>query len=272
MAIQIYEHETYKDFLRAWIQSQPAKGRGELRRMAQHLRVHPTLMSHILSGPKDLSAEQSFELTQYLQLSEPETRYFLCLVQHSKAGTKNLKKHLETDLKKMRVLSQDLSSKFENKVEMTEQEKGEFYSNWYYAAIHLASDLPHGGTVENIAAILALPKKLVKDKVEFLLRTGLCKIKDGEIRVGPAWTHIDARSTYVASHHRNWRLKAIERFHDISESELVVTAPVALSRNDALEFRKRILQLIDELKKTVSKSSSEEIMTFNLDWVRLSKS
>lgn len=269
--VHIFEYEDYKVFLKAWIKFQPSDGRGELRRMAQHLRVHPTLMSHIVNGPKDLSAEQAYELTLYLQLSEQETDYFIQLVQYSKAGTKNLQKHLDTKLKGMRRLSQDLVSKFENKIEMTDAQKGEFYSNWYYSAIHLATDLPDGGAVDSIAKALSLPKRMVKEKLDFLLRSGLCEVRDGRFRLGTAWTHVDARSPYVGTHHRNWRLKAMERHQDLSESELAATAQVSLSRKDSIEIRKKIVALIEDMKQIVTRSKADEIMALNVDWVRISQ-
>ena len=135
--------------------------------MAIHLRVHPTLLSHIVNGPKDLSAEQSLDLTQYLNLSNHAAEYFFYLVQYSKAGTKNLQQHLQKKMNSLRKMSCDLSSKFENKIEMTDADRGEFYSNWYYSAVHLATDLPKGNTVEGIAETLSLPRRLVKEKMEF---------------------------------------------------------------------------------------------------------
>lgn len=269
--VQIFEFPEYKSFLREWIKSQPSQGRGELRRMAQHLRVHPTLMSHITKGPKDLSAEQAFEMSGYLSLSETEREYFLCLVQHAKAGTKNLQRHLESKLEDMRRKSQDLSSKFENKIEMTNAEKGEFYSNWQYAAIHLAIDLPKGATVEGIADALALPQQLVAEKIKFLARCGLCEIHSGKIRFGTPWTHVDAKSPFVGNHHRNWRLKAMERHPNLSDSELAVSAPVVLSKKDAQVFRKKLITLIEDLKEIVTESKSEVIMNFNLDWIKISE-
>ena len=50
-----------------------------------------------------------------------------------------------------------------------------------------------------------------------------------------------------------------------------MTAPVALSSKGAKEFRKRAVALIDDLKTLVNKSKPEELMVFNLDWVRFGR-
>ena len=58
--------------------------------MAQHLRVHPTLMSQIVNGTKEMSFEQAYELNGYLQLSGRELEFFLCFpVQHARAEQKS---------------------------------------------------------------------------------------------------------------------------------------------------------------------------------------
>ena len=62
----------------------------------------------------------------------------------------------------------------------------------------------------------------------------------------------------------------MERYQDLSDRELVVTAPVVLSKADVLEFRKKIVLLIEDLKEIVTQSKSEEIMTLNIDWTRAS--
>jgi hypothetical protein len=51
-------------------------------------------------------------------------------------------------------------------------------------------------------------------------------------------THIEDSSPLVARHHRNWRIKAMER-HPVMKpkTELAYTAPMTLAESDVLKIR-----------------------------------
>ncbi len=91
----IFGYQDYKSFLLERIHNLPKKGRGEMQRMAYFLNVHPTLISQILRGPRDLSPEQALEFSQYFGLTRSETEYFLTLVEIERAGSLRLKSFLE---------------------------------------------------------------------------------------------------------------------------------------------------------------------------------
>lgn len=69
----------------------PRRGRGELTKIAAALRVHPTFISQVFRGPRELSLEQAALLAYHLQLSEPEREFFIDLVGLSRAGNDPLK-------------------------------------------------------------------------------------------------------------------------------------------------------------------------------------
>ncbi len=91
----IFEYNDYKLFVRNRIREMARAGRGQYQKMALHLRVHPTLVSQIFRGVRDLTPEQASEVAVFLELSEPESQYFLTLVQISRAGNQRLRELLE---------------------------------------------------------------------------------------------------------------------------------------------------------------------------------
>ena len=64
----IFDYDEYSTFLRAWIESQPRKGRGWARKLALHLKVHPTLISQVLQSKKDLTVEQAQKTAELMGL------------------------------------------------------------------------------------------------------------------------------------------------------------------------------------------------------------
>ena len=95
----------YKLYLTDYIKSLPNEGRGELGRMAKHINANPTLLTLVLKGERDLTVEQAFDLSNYLNLSESEGEYFYWMVQHQRAGHFRYKHFAK---KKMEILSRDM--------------------------------------------------------------------------------------------------------------------------------------------------------------------
>lgn len=94
---QIAAFEDYKAFVNLWIETQgKPNSRGQFRRMAGHLRVHPSLLTLIFRGSRDLTPEQAADLAQYLGLSEWESEYFLVLVEKARAGRETLRGIVES--------------------------------------------------------------------------------------------------------------------------------------------------------------------------------
>jgi hypothetical protein len=99
--MSVFEFDNYRKFVRHAISTTPALGRGSVKKMATALRVHPSLISQVLSGSKDFTSEQANDIASFLNLNELETEYFLCLVDIERAGTSRLKTFLQNKLMRL---------------------------------------------------------------------------------------------------------------------------------------------------------------------------
>lgn len=99
--MKIFEFQNYKAFIRSMITNHPDLGHGSIKKMAAALRVHPSLISQVLNGIKDLTSEQANDIAGFFCLSELETEYFLCLVDIERAGTTRLKVFHQSRLRRL---------------------------------------------------------------------------------------------------------------------------------------------------------------------------
>lgn len=226
-------------------------------------------MSYIVNDQRDLSEEQAVELVEFLGLTEIESEYFLALVQFERAGTKKLEKLYLKKLEEIR----NRASKVKNRVpvhqELDEKAKALFYSNWYYSGIRLLTSIEGQDNIKTIADTLGLPVSRVREVMEFLLAHGLCIEKDNQLQMGPRRTHVDASSPLVASHHRNWRMKALEKMNSTNDQELFFTGPMILSEETFQELKMMALEFIAAKTKKVDPSPSEILACLNIDLFRI---
>lgn len=266
----IYEFESYKDYVRKWISSQPKAGRGELSKMARFLGVHSTMMSHVFKRHAHLSEEQACELCEYLGLDHDETSFFLQLVQLEKAGSEKLKAVLRTEVKKQKEKWLTVSSQVKPDKELSDEKKAIFYSSWHYSAVRLLSNLPKSNTLHSLKQQLGLPLNTLNKMLRFLTDAGIIEETDGKFRTLLSKIHVSSTSPFIWKHHQNWRVKAMERYQQISDDELFFTSPLTINSRDIAEVKKKILKLIQEVSQTVEKSDPDTLCCLNIDWVKLS--
>lgn len=267
----IFDFRDYRSYLKSYIRSLPKSGFGEAKKMAAHLSVSSTFISHVLSESKSLSAEQSTLLSEYLGHSELEAEYFYYLVQLDRAGNPALKKFCQKKLAEIKSKSLQLNKRLNFKKDFSEEQKSIFYSNPLYSAIHLfTSTKKNGVTIEEIQARFDIDRIKAIELMKFLKEANLCEQVDSHYKMGTQSTHIGANSPHLIKHHTNWRLRSIQAAENLLSEELMYTVNVSLSKKDFELLREEMVQFIDKFLKTVYPSPAEEIACFNVDffWIR----
>jgi uncharacterized protein (TIGR02147 family) len=265
----IFEFDDYKKYLKERLRQMPKSGRGEIQKIAEHLRMHSTRLSHVFQGDDHLSLEQGIGLTRYLGFNELESDYFMALLQYAKAGSEELRAHFNHKKKQLKERASQLVERLPADRKLTESEKAIFYSNWFYSAIRLACSLPMRQNIDTLAERFSIPKDKAAAALEFLLSCGLC-VEDpsGKIKAGPKSTHLDGRSPLVSRLHANWRIKAMERHPVLSDAELAFTSPMSIEEKDVAAIRENLVQMIEKACTYADTRKADTLYCLNVDWFR----
>lgn len=268
--MSLFEKSDYRSYLRSYLKGLPKNGRGELSKIAVHLRTNSTLLSQVLSGTRNFSAEQTLELSRYLGHSPLETDYFSLLVQIEKAGTHALREHLQAKLGELKGEALKLSKRIAHEKALTDQEKAVFYSSWVYSAVHLATSLKDAGvSPEIIAEKLSLGRSKVLEVLQFLVRAGLVLEKQGLYRMGVKSTFVARGSPHLLRHHSSWRVQAIARSEELREEELMYSGQLSLSVADFQRLREMLADFLGKANEIVRDSPAEELAALNIDLFRI---
>jgi len=267
--ISIFEFDNYRKFLQKYLSEMPNKGYGQLSQIARFLGVHTTLVSQILKGHKSLTTDQAAAASDFFCLNELESDYFVLLVQFDRAGNTAAKNLYKRQINKLKVQSQNLSKRIPFEGRLSDYRRAIFYSDWAYSAVRQSLAIPGITDVKSIADYLDLPKKKIQNILDFLLRTGLCKNVNGQIKIGPSSTHIESDSPLVRVHHTNWRQQAIQSFNKAAQENLHYTSPLTISIKDSDLVKEKIIQFIEQVNAIVDPSPSEVMYCLNIDWFKL---
>lgn len=268
-AVTIFDFDDYKAFVRDYVQQLPHRGRGQYRRMAQHMRVHTTLLSHVFRGSKDLTPEQACALASFLELQELDADFLLALVERNRAGNGQLRAAVDRRLGNLRERRQQLEHRMPGARTLSREERATFYSQWYYSAVRLVTSLPEMANAESIAMRLDLPRDLVRTAITFLLESGLLVEESRGFRLAPKRTHLGANSPLAPTHHRNWRVRTMNRYERMTPRDFAFTSPVTLSRADFLVIRELLVDAATRVSSIVEPSACESLAILNIDWLEL---
>jgi uncharacterized protein (TIGR02147 family) len=265
--MDIFNFKKYREIIR---QSLKLKGsKGQIGKLAEAIPMHPTQLSQILSGSKELNLEQAHATCQYFEFSDIEMKYFILLVEKERAGTQGLKKYFDKELDKIRKDSLQISQRLKEHRNLSDQEKSIFYSSWMYSAIRLFCSIGKGATLEEIATYFALERKKCFEVMEYLTSVDLCNLKDHRYYMGTQHTHVAANSPHAIKHHLNWRIKSLQRQENVQEQELVFTAPMSISEKDFEIIREKLTATLKDCIELAKESEAEHLAFLTMDWLKI---
>jgi uncharacterized protein (TIGR02147 family) len=267
--MSVFKYKHYKSYFLDVIKAKGSSGRGEYRRIAEYLGVHPTLISQILSGEKDFSPEQVLNLAKHYGLGKAEGRYLVILVEIERSGSKDLRDQFIEMRDEMQKQSLQLSKRLTTEKTLSDYEKSVFYSSWVYSAVHLMTTLEKPIDFEFICQRLRISSERAREVLDFLKRNGLVSEENGKLLSGPTSTHLPKGSPFLIKHHTNWRVRALEKSENLGDEELMYSVNVSLSKKDFQKLREEMVVFIREFLKTVHESPAEDLAQLNLDffWV-----
>jgi hypothetical protein len=225
-------------------------------------------MSQVLAEQRHFSADQAYLVCEYFAFTDNEKRFYLKLYEFERAANHQHRSWLQMELKEIQQGARRVSSRVQYEKELSNEDKGLFYSDWYYSALRMLCSIEPMSLTQLVERV-KLPREILLGAVEELLRMQLLIDEGGKYRIGTLSTHVEANSPWVAIHHSNWRKKALENCKVPYENKVHYTSPMTLSKADVIRVQERLLEVIEEAGEIVDNSDPEEFMCLNIDWFKV---
>lgn len=264
--MDIFLYSNYRKFLQDWLLKVKKERRFSATALADLLGIHPTFLSQVLKGNKDLSLDHWVTFIEHLNVSEIEKDYLHSLILENRAGTESSKKFYRKKRDEILKRRLQLKERMQEYRELTDVERSVFYSSWIYSGMRLSCSIDSGKSLEELAHIFGQTMAKAEEIMNFLVTAGLCKIEKNKYQLGEKHIHTPASSPFTIRHHTNWRLRAIESLDHAREDELHFTAPMTISMSDFSLIREKMVKLIQESISIAKESEAKELVTMNLDF------
>lgn len=264
--MDVFQYSDYRKFLQDWLLKAKKEKKTSASQLAEVIRVHPTFLSQVLLGKKDLASDHWIGLCDYFDLTEIEKDYLNFVYLKNRAGTPTSKKFYQRKMDEILKKRLHLKERLKDHRELSDSERAIFYSSWIYSAIRLFCSVGKGQSLLNIADKFNIKKDKAEQIVEFLIQTGLCKIERDLIQMGDQHIHVSADSPFVSKHHINWRVLGIQSLDRAQTDELHFTGPMSVSKKDFLVIREKIVKLIQENIEIIKESDAEDVASLTIDF------
>lgn len=152
---------------------------------------------------------------------------------------------------------------------MSAQAEGVFYSQWFYSAVRLLTANKKYSSPALIAKDLGLNEKLVKEVLEFLVRNGLCELREGLHSIGPVSTHLNPDNPLALRHHMNWRQRVLETYGAGKDPQFALTMPCLISLDSIKAIRKELSDSFEKITQIVDDSPAEHLVLIECDLLKL---
>lgn len=265
----VFDFDDYKAFILAFEGRVAPLQRGFRTRLAEGVGCQPAFVSQVLGGSAHFSLEQALKAANHLQLPKEESKFFITLVEYGRAGDKELRAYFFEQLQEMRQARLEISHSVGPKTELSPEAQATYYSHWHYAAIHILVTIPRFQIAAAISDALKIEKQAVDQILLFLLNHGLIREQKGKFLPGSTQVHLSRASPNIVRHHTNWRLSAIEHLTHSQKTDVHYSTVSSLSRKDAEEIQKRLVEMISEYVEKVRDSKEETLFGFNVDFFEL---
>jgi uncharacterized protein (TIGR02147 family) len=264
----LFGYQDYKRYLNDRLDDPVSSGgRGARARLARATRCQTPYVAQVLRGSAHFSLEQAESINGFFGHSEAEGDFFLLLLQFCRATSPTLRARLKRQLQNLKEQNLNLKNRFANHPMITDQAQAIYYSSWIYGAIHALASIPGFQNVESIALGLKLAPPIVGNAVDFLLACGIFEKKQNQLKIGKWRLHLANDSPWIAQHHLNWRLRAMQSIEKTRAKDgLHYSSVVSVSEADAEKIHELLIQSLQTVREIVRASPEEKLRSFCVDW------
>jgi uncharacterized protein (TIGR02147 family) len=259
----VFQFKSYKTWLENLF-SNP-DNRGLMSQISRQVDCQRSYLSRVLNTKLQLTPDYAYKISQALHLSSEEQEYFLLLVDWDRCQDPGFRQYLLARLQKMKSGYAEVRQKIQRPQPATTIDEIQFFSAWYWAAIHLWCSSPGTHTTESVARKFSLDQATTARVLESLTEAQFLEKSGRGYKYRSGAMHMDRKSPLAHWNHSNWRQKALQDSQSGTETSLHFTNLQTMTRADFLKIRQLMLELIEKSERIARPSAPEELVAICLD-------
>lgn len=266
-----WDAESYRDIINSCLgYRQSRRPRGAIKKLADHLRCHPTFISQVLNTRAHLSLEQAFDLSDHFGFSDRERDFFIHMLIRDRAGKTSLRVFFQKKIDQLLEEKRDLRPQQQNLELLPSNYEAEYFGNWVYQVIHALTQLPAAHTPAQISKAIGLNAQDVTIILQRLENMRLVKKGKSGWQSTIDSLHLPKDSHLIRSLHTSWKVKILSDIqHNPKIDGTRYSGVITVSEKDSNTVRDILVEALSRIRKIVANSKAENAYTLSIDFYKL---
>lgn len=243
--------------------------RGYHKAMSAAADCQPSFLSQVFRSKTHLTPDQAAGLCDFWAFTTDETEYFLSLVHYERSGSKKYRHLLKEKLDSLRQANALVSKRLQHQGTIELELQTRYYSDWYWAVIHIMTSVPKFQDPSRIAAVLGLDFELVLKVLKELRTMSLVQQDGHRWTIGANELHLDRSSPFNVMNQKNFRQFVQNSLSRDKPDDLHFCAVYGLSVKSYQTIREMLLNFMSSANKEVLESKEEQAACLALDFISL---
>lgn len=267
--MNIYNELDYREILRKTVEERKKIDSSvTFQSMAAHTRIQKAYLSQVIKGARDLSQDQLYLATQYLNFSPEESEYMKLLLDYARSGLADRKKELLREIKVWQK-QKNKTSQYIDVEELTQREinREDYFLDPINQVVHMGLHCEeYREDPMKLADRLFLPKEKISHYIKNLQRMGIVDIDEQGISLNEVELHLPRSSPIFASYKSQCYTNTMNRLKKLEESK-TYNLSVIFSADEEVrkEINDQFMKFLTKVKKLVGNSQSTEVFQMNFD-------
>jgi len=236
--------------------------------MATFMRIQKAYLSQVIKGVRDLSPDQLYLASKFLNFTPEEAEYLKILLDYARCGLKDREKDLLKEIKIWQK-QKNKTSQYIDVEELTEREvnREDYYLDPINQVVHMGLRIAEfRKDPMKLAQRLFLPKKSISNYIKNLERMGIIEITSKGIELRDVELHLPKDSPIFDSYKSQCYTNTMNRLKQIEDSKTYnFTAVFCADDGTRKEINNQYMKFLGKVKKLVDGSDSKEVFQMNFD-------
>jgi hypothetical protein len=241
--------------------------------MARELHIQRTHLSAMLNERNHFNADQLFAALEFLELRQEEKAFISLLHQFETAYLPVRRKHLQSEIDRLRSSHIDSSRYVGNAATLPVNEAAttEFYLNIDAQLVHMFLTIDTYRTdTARIRSALGLTAEALSRCLQLIEKAGLIEIRDGKISVNKDDFHLSKDSAIYPYYRLLMRQKSLQKLQNDTNQysfSVIFSADEIARRN----IHQKFLEFIGSCKAATSEAKLTDVYQINFDLLAWSR-
>lgn len=266
--LNIFLYLSYLEWMKAIAEKNRGQ-RGYHKAMSTAAGCQPSFLSQVFRSKTHLTPDQAAGLSEFWAFTVDETEFFLSLVHFERSGSKVYRRLLKEKMEALRLANSQVGTRIQHRGTIQLELQARYYSDWYWAIIHIMTSVEKYQDPSRISGILGLDLEHVLRVLKELRTMNLVQQDGHRWTIGSNQLHLDRGSPFHVVNQKNFRHFIQNSLSREKEQDLHYCAAYGLSAKSYVTIREMLLNLISAANKEVLASKEEHAACITLDLVSL---